>query len=271
MKKRLLAITILSMMALSTLACGIWGVPAGLLSGTTVRGSGNVVEEDRTIGEVTGVELATIGTLHIERGMRTNLSIEAEDNLLEHIETNVRVTTLTIRSDEGVNLDITEPINYYLTVAELDTIVVSSSGDIEAPDLEAARFAVSISSSGDLTMGDLACETLTVEISSSGDVTMGQLEAERLNVDLSSSGNLTVAGGDVERQEISMSSSGDYTAEDLASVEAEVTLSSSGHATIRVSDRLDARLSSSGNLYVLGNPTIDGTSNSSGEIIRLEE
>jgi hypothetical protein len=55
-----------------------------------VRGSGNVVEETREVSGVSGVELATLGTLHVEIGESESLRIEAEDNLLEYIETDVR-------------------------------------------------------------------------------------------------------------------------------------------------------------------------------------
>jgi hypothetical protein len=75
--------------------------------GRTVRGSGRIIEEDRSVGGVTGVNLATIGDLTIEVGNRESLRIEAEDNLLEYFETEVRGGTLRIRVREGVNLRTT--------------------------------------------------------------------------------------------------------------------------------------------------------------------
>jgi hypothetical protein len=268
MKKTVLLTTVVSMVALSMLACSI---PTDIASRRTVRGSGNVAEEERTIDNVTGVQLAMQGTLHIELGASASLYIEAEDNLLEHIETRVRGRTLIIETSDGVSLDTTEPIHYYLTVTDLDEIDISSSGDVEAPDLEADRFSVTITSSGDLTLGDLVCDVLDVDITSSGDMTLGVLEAERVEVKLSSSGGLNIGGGEVDRQVIDINSSGNYAAQNLASAEADVTISSSGDATVRVSDRLDANLSSSGNVYLIGNPTVHETSSSSGSVTRLEE
>ena len=167
--------------------------------GRTIRGSGRVAEEDRSVGGVTRVNLATIGDLTIEMGDRESLRIEAEDNLMEYFETEVRGGTLRIETRQGVNLRTTRAVNYYLTVTSLDSIEISSSGDIVAPDVEAERFSVAISSSGDLDVGDLEADTVTVDISSSGDVSMGDLEADRLEVRISSAGNLNVAGGEVVR------------------------------------------------------------------------
>jgi hypothetical protein len=255
----LLATIILATLVLS--ACGIG-------DGKTVRGSGNVVEETRAVSGVSGVELATIGTLTIAVGDTESLRIEAEDNLMEYLETEVR---LSIETQDNIRLDAKRPVNYYLTVTGLDTIEISSSGDIQAPDLEAERFSINISSSGDLEMGDLEADSLTVRISSSGDVTMGVLDANTLEVDISSSGNLTIASGQVKTQNITISSSGNYTAQDLESDEAVVRFSSSGSATIWVQDYLKANLSSSGDLRYRGNPTVDATTTSSGDVIQIGE
>jgi len=270
MKQPIRFIVVVSVMILSMLACQVVSIaPAG---GGTVRGSGTVVEETRAVSGFTGVELATIGTLHIQTGNSESLRIEAEDNLMQYLLTEVRGGRLSIANrGEGVNLQSTRPIHYYLTVTALDTIVISSSGDVEAPDLQAGRFSATIHSSGNLEMGDLQAGTLTVNITSSGNVTMGTLNADTLEVDISSSGNLKIAGGEVGRQTITISSSGEYTAQDLQSTEADVRLSSSGSATIRVRDRLRANLSSSGEVRYAGSPTVDVTATSSGNVVPIGE
>jgi hypothetical protein len=245
-------------------ACSIGGF-------RTIRGSGDVVEEARAVSGVTGVNLATIGNLTIEVGNTESFRIEAEDNLMEYLETEVRGGELIIGSQDNININATKPVNYYLTVTSLDTIEISSSGDIEAPDLEAERFSITISSSGNLEMGDLEAETLTVKISSSGDVTMGMLNADTLEVDISSTGNLDIAGGRVESQNITINSSGKYRAQDLESGEAEVRLNSSGSATIWVKNHLRAILKSSGDLRYRGNPTVDSTTDSSGDVIQISD
>ena len=256
-------------MALSLLACQVGGIALG--DRKTVRGSGNVVEETRAVSGVTGVNLATIGHLTIEVGDTESLRIEAEDNLMEYLETEVRNGSLKIKIQDNLKLNTTRPIRYYLTVTGLDTIVLSSVGDIEAPDLKAGRFSITIASTGNLEMGDLEADTLTVRISSSGDVTMGVLNANALEVNIGSTGDLDIAGGEVKTQSITISSSGKYTAQDLASDEAEVRLNSNGSATIWVHNHLKAKLNSSGDLRYRGNPTVDATTNSSGDVIQIGE
>jgi hypothetical protein len=249
MMKQSKLILIVSIVALSILACQVGSFSLG--GARTVRGSGDIVEETRAVSGVTGVELATLGTLTIEVGDTESLRIEAEDNLMEYLETVVRGGRLRIGTQNAVNLRATRPVNYYLTVTGLEAIVITSSGDIAAPDLEAERFSITINSSGDLEMG--------------------MLNADTLEVDIGSSGNLDISGGQVEMQDVSISSSGNYTAQDLESAEAEVRLNSNGSATIWVHDQLKAILSSSGDLRYRGNPTLDATTSSSGDVIQIGE
>lgn len=262
-KRQILLLTAFILATLALSACFGFG--------RTVRGTGSVVEETREVNGISGVELATLGHLFIEVGDTESLHIEAQGNLIEYLETVVRGGTLRIETQDGVNLRSNQPVNYYLTVTELDSIEISSSGDIDAPDLEAGRFSITISSSGNLEMGDLEADSLTVRISSSGDVRMGVLNANTLNVDITSSGNLDIAGGEVGSQDINISSSGNYRAQDLESAEADVRLSSSGSATIWVQEHLKADLNSSGDLRYRGRPQVDSTTDSSGEVIQTGE
>jgi hypothetical protein len=230
------------------IACSITSLQG---NAETVRGSGNVVEESRPVSGVSGVNLATIGDLTIEVGDTESLRIEAEDNLMEYFETEVRNGKLTIGTQSNVRLETTQPVKYYLTVTGLDTIDISSAGNIQTPDLEAEQFSITISSAGNLMMGNLGADTL--------------------EVDLSSAGNLDIAGGEIKKQNITITGPGNYNAQDLASAEADVRLASAGSATIWVRDQLKANLSSSGNLRYRGNPTVDATTNSSGKVIQISE
>ena len=243
-----LLLTTLILAALVLSACDFASLQG---AGRTVRGSGSVVEENREVSGITGVNLATIGDLIIEVGEKESLRIEAEDNLMEFFETEVSNGKLTIGTRDNVSLNPTKPVNYYLTVKGLDTIEISSIGNIKAPDLQADKFTINMDSTGNLEMGELI--------------------AASLDVDIDSTGNLNIAGGEVSSQNITIDSTGNYTAENMASENADVRLNSTGNATIWVSDQLKANLNSTGNVRYRGNPTVDASSNSTGEVIQIGE
>jgi hypothetical protein len=250
MKKNTIFACALLALVFSMLACGFIqiGDDGG---GEKITGSGPVVEEDRVVKGVTGVELGTSGTLHISLGNTSSLRVEAQENLMEYIETEVRGGVLLIRNTPGYDLRSTRPIQYYLTVEKLDNIEVSSSGDIE--------------------VGNLKSNSLSIRSNSSGDINIDGLDGSSLDVKISSSGEVGISGGQIQKQKIDISSSGDFQARDMASVTADIDLTSNGSATVRVSDRLSGQLSSSGNIYYVGNPEVDVQMTSSGKTIEIDD
>lgn len=275
MRSRLLLGVLLLPLALGIQNCGPCSVERGYCDGrgirvgtTTVRGSGDVVKQERQVSDVSGVSLDTIGTLYIEIGDREELRIEADDNLLEYFETSVRHGRLKISGRKNTNLRPTKPVRYYLTVKGLDMLATSSSGDIVAPDLESDDFSASVRSSGSIEIGRLEATDADLSITSSGGVHIRGLDAERLAVAISSSGSLEIDDGAVDRQRVAVSSSGNYRALRLRSETARVLLSSSGNAYVRVAKDLDAVLSSSGSVYYAGDPAVKQVSSSSGRVRR---
>ncbi len=218
-----------------------------LLDMEAIRGTGDVVSEERPVEGIREVTLATLGDLTIELGDQESLTVEAQANLQEHLITEVRGGELVIRTENGVTLSPTEPVRYTLTVPGLDRLSITSSGDITAPALVSDSFTAHSSSSGDMLIAGLTAETLRVEISSSG--------------------TIEIQDGQVARQEVTISSSGDYEAEDLQSESAEIDLTSSGSATVWVTDTLNAELSSSGDVHYYGSPQVSEDLNSSGDVI----
>ena len=96
--------------------CGLCGLTSNFGTGSfgwpgTVRGSGRVVEEERPIGGVDGVVLATLGNLTIVVGDEEELSIKAEENLLPHFETEVRNGTLFIKQRNNTKINPSKPVN----------------------------------------------------------------------------------------------------------------------------------------------------------------
>jgi hypothetical protein len=256
------------------------------LAGRKIRGSGDLTTEERPVSGIKGVELATIGTLFIEVGDKEKLEIEAEDNLIEYFEANVRRGYLTIETNGRVSLQPRRPVNFFLTVKQLEEIEITSAGDIETPDLKAGDFEIMIGSSGNLDMGDLEVNSLNIRIGSSGDVSLGRvkakdveidigssgdvrlvaLEARLLIVDIGSSGNVRVGGGNVEEEDIQINSSGDFNGKSLECKEASVRVNSSGDAMVYVTKYLDARTHSSGDIYYAGDPEVERRATSSGVV-----
>jgi len=184
-------------------------------------------------------------------GDEAQLVIAAEDNLIEHIETEVVDGALVLaKIPDRVTLYNQRPIRYHLTVPSLEALTTTSSGNIEASRLQA--------------------EHVSIRVTSSGYVQVDRLDAKCLDVRMSSSGDVAILDGQVTEQNITISSSGRYDASGLQSRRANARLSSSGEATIHVLERLEADLSSSGDIYCSGSPTVVAPpSSSTGKVRRI--
>jgi hypothetical protein len=294
MKRRGYLGLVVLVIALSTLSCVCGPINFGTARfgwPGTVRGSGRVTEEERPVSGITGVELATFGDLTIEVGDEEELRIQAEENLIPYFETEMRNGTLVIKQRQNVRIVSYKPVNFYLTVKEkeLESIEISGSGDVRAPDLEAERFSITVTGSGDLRMedleagrvkarltgsgdlrmGNLDADTLDVRLSGSGDTAMDDLSANTLEVGMTGSGSLDIDGGEVERQDVTITGSGSYRARGLESVEADVRLTGSGSANIQVEEHLNASTTGSGDVRYTGSPTVDKTATGSGDVERI--
>src|SRR5688572_3630994 len=98
---------------------------AGGTSGTTgSSGSGTVRTETRDVQGFDSVDFSSAGTLTIEQTGTTSLEIEAADDVLPSLTSDVAGTTLRLGIKPGVEIGNTSPITYRLTVEQLKGIEI---------------------------------------------------------------------------------------------------------------------------------------------------
>lgn len=250
MKKSIILGIVLALVATS-LACTITLPDINIdIDVEKVEGSGNVIEENRDVRDFSRVRLAGFGRLHIERGDTESLRIEAEDNLLQYITTEVKDGELDIRWQKNILATNRQPINFYLTVKTLDTITLDGAGDIEASNMRAETFTVNANGAGNFNLSDLDVDTLFVTLSGAGNVTLT---------------------GEATTQTVKINGLGNYQARDLWSTTAKVEINAAGSATVRVSEKLDATINGAGSIYYYGNPTVSQRVAGVGKISRIED
>ncbi len=93
-----------------------------------VIGSGLMRSEARTVRDFREVALEGTGTLTITQGATEALTIEAEDNILPVLTSEVRAGRLTLSERGTSGIRPTKPIRYTLTVQDLGTVRLSGSG-----------------------------------------------------------------------------------------------------------------------------------------------
>jgi hypothetical protein len=212
----------------------------------TIYGSGNVVSDEREIENFTELKVSSGIDVIIRQGKEISLELEADDNLHEAIITRVVDNTLKIYTDKNIRRARSKKV--YLVYTDLNSIRISSAGDVKGENtLEADHLDIDLSSAGDLDL-DIEAEKVTCDISSSGDAR------------LSGKADMLVA---------SLSSAGDLYAYDLRTRKADVSCSSAGDARVYASEEFNLRSSSAGSIYYKGDgQVINSRTSSAGSIVK---
>ena len=218
--------------------------------GGVVVGSGNVKTETRDVRNFNRISLDGVGNLLIKQGDKESIKIEAEDNILPQIITAVNNGQLDIsfkRAGFPIRLVPSKPINFFVTVKNLNGIDLSGVANIKEAKIKT--------------------DTMDLSTSGSSDVTLN-IEANELTSRSSGSTKFNMSGT-VDRQQVDISGSGTYSAADLASQDCGVTISGSGSCTVRASGTLDVRISGSGEVSYIGNPSVAQSISGSGTVRKL--
>ena len=176
--------------------------------GAGVRGSGNVTSESRDVSDFDEVVLEGVGNLTIRQTGSESLTIEAEDNLLPEISTEVEGNRLTIETEYDMPA-ATQPINYELTVRDLSALELPVAANVDASDISTDSLDVTISGAGDMKIAGEA-DSQDIEISGTGVYQAEDLESEEAEIDISGSGEAVVRVSDHLHVEVSGSGSVEY-------------------------------------------------------------
>jgi hypothetical protein len=199
-----------------------------------IVGSGVGATEERPVGAFDTIRFEALGDVHITIGTSESLTIEADDNLLERITSEVRGSTLVISLERGFAIVPKHGVTYGITVPSLRLLDVSGVGDIEVGPIEAKEFKLDLSGVGDVWLTGVDVDLLTIDYSGVGSV---------------------AARGVAVRQDVSLSGVGSYDGADLETRETTIAASGTGGATIWATDSVDITASGVGSVRYWGNPT----------------
>ncbi|MGB9979659.1 head GIN domain-containing protein [Methanobacterium sp.] len=208
-----------------------------------VSGSGNVINQSQNVSGFNQVSVDGSGTLIITQGDKESLTIEAEDNLMQYIKTNISSNALNIHIDKSIAP--TKPIKYYLTVKDLNSITYSGGGKIQSNGLKTNSLTININGAAEGNLTNLNVNTLKTIISGAGRLFMS---------------------GNANNQDIHVSGAGEFNAGNLNSKIVTITISGAGKGTIKVSNSLNAIVNGAGDISYIGNPQVTKQLNGAGDI-----
>lgn len=227
----------------------LWNLDGDL--GGAVAGSGVVKTEARQVSDFNAIAMDYPAEVTVRQGKTESLKIEAEDNLLPQLGTEVRNGTLTLKNTEqnwGQRVNPTEPVIVTISVVELNKVQFSTAGKMLVEGLQTDSLAISVSGAGDITLTDL--------------------KASDLNLNLSGAGNLK-ADGVSNALQLNISGLGNFNGGELQSQEADVNISGAGNAQVWVERQLNAGISGAGSIDYYGSPQVSERISGVGNVKKL--
>ncbi len=202
-------------------------------SNNSIEGSRNVVTKTVKTQPYNLINVSGSMDVFLEKGSEGNISITAEDNVLDKIEVESDGITLTVSMKKNTSLRNTKKIKIVVPYMEISEITLRGSGNIEGNDM-------------------LKSSSLALNIHGSGEIKVS-VESNSLDAQLNGSGNMKL-NGKTTNLEVKTTGSGNFEGKELTSENAEVYISGSGDSTIFVKNSLKARIQGSGSIFFAGNP-----------------
>jgi hypothetical protein len=195
-----------------------------LTSCSIVTTPGSTRTETRTVSGFSKVELQGSGDLTIDQTGSESLTIEAGDEVMPNLTSDVVGDTLVLGTKRGVVLGPGSRISYHLSVKDLNGLTVSGSGEVTAPKITTDALTSDISGSGTITVGGSAPQH-HLTISGSGTYQAGDLASKNAHADISGSGKAVVSVSDT--LDVTIAGSGSLTYSGDASLHKDISGSGS--------------------------------------------
>ena len=220
-----------------------WDGNSAAFFGPSESGSGNVKSQTREVSDFHAIEVDYPAQLTITQGKAASVKVEAEDNLLPGLITQVKDGRLNMsyKPKDGKYVNATKIVKITIVVKNLDNIHFSSAGE--------------------LTVNGLKTDALDFSLNGAGKVTLNEVTIKDLKMDLSGAGSLD-AIGTADNLDVNISGFGGFNGADLHSRTAKVNISGAGSATVWVDDNLNANVSGAGSIDYYGSASV--TKNVSG-------
>ncbi len=236
MTKKLTVVALSLMFGLVTLASSCMFMEG-------VDGNGKVVKETRNVSNFDAIKIGGAFDVYLSQGSSENLVIEADENLMDLIKTDVRDGTLVI--DTRKNIRNSKELNIYITFRDLEKLKLSGAVEVQSD-------------------GKLKFEDLSIHGSGASEIEL-ELEADKLICDFSGASEIDLSGS-ANYCSIDNSGASEVTAYDFVVREYLIEISGAGDAKIHCTDVLKARISGAASIRYQGNPKVDSRVSGAGSI-----
>lgn len=201
-----------------------------------IKGDGTVITINRNVNEFDKIGIAGSFDVTLIKGNEGEISIKADENLMNYIITEIKDNTLKLRTKKGYQLKPSSTIKITVTFNSFDALSLAGSGNVNSNDiLNSTNLKLSVAGSGNLNL---------------------QAKANNLSANIAGSGNINL-NGFCSNFKTSIAGSGNLNAFDLKADVVKVSVTGSGNAKVNALKEISATTAGSGDIIYKGNPIIE--------------
>lgn len=224
---------------------GLFLITITLFSCQYKSGSGDIISEARQVSDFKAISVSGGFEVEIRQGSPVKVLVEADDNIIEDIETTVENNQLKVSMQDGVSYrDVHMKI--FITAPGLERVISAASADINLKDEMTSSNRLNIkAASGSSIKGAVNAPDIDVDASSGADV---DLTGRTKNLDVQVSSGASVDAGELLSENTSAQTSSGASANVHASVKLEAKASSGGSVNYRGAANAVIKESSGGSI-----------------------
>ncbi len=198
-----------------------------------IRGNGNMQTQDRKVSNFKGINVGGGFTVELTWGNNESLRIEAEENLLGNIVSEVKNGVLHIYNEGSISTN--KGMKAYITLRELNSIDISGG--------------VKVTSNS-----TFKSNAMEFDMSGASSIKLA-IETRSLEADMSGASKVELTGR-ADEVKWSMSGASNVNAEDLEAQKVNVNASGASKVRVSASESLSINASGASNIAYKGTPSI---------------
>lgn len=195
-----------------------------------VKGNGNIVKSDRDLSGFDEIDVSGNFEVHLMEANDFKVTVQADDNLQDFIETYVKGDRLYIKSDKHLSSD---DLKIFVSMKELHELDLSGASEVHMKN-------------------EFNTEELSIEVSGAAQLDLN-LRVAKLEVDASGACEMH-AKGIAEEMRIDASGACEVMATDLKVSKCHIQMSGAGEANVWAVQELHVQVSGAGEVNYKGNP-----------------
>jgi len=251
MNNRFRLLAFLSVILLTSIACGITRQTPTPIPQTNDKDQNVLVSEFRQLGEFTKIDMDGGAKVNLVQGSEHSITVEGSRRVVDQVLTQVNDGVLEINYRDRKLFEFwAESLTLTITFKDLSDFRLDGGVELKADDLTLEDFNLAINGGASVRMNNLLVNTLSMALTGGGDIHVAGITENH---------NVKVSGGT------------NYQAEDLKSANVSVEVIGAANVVVWAAERLNLDLAGAYSVSYWGSPQITQSVTGLGEIKALGE